>query len=232
MQSFLLMAQTFWRMVPAAAAARELGMNSKTLQKYYDIMRQAICGENEKQAMEQFGSASVDPALFRGTRASATPGTGPEPLLCLAERNGRLYVLFPRIGHDGESASVGAAEIAGWVCARDRLALHSLDLDRTRFFPAAGVAGNGAHHPFWGYAKKGMVGYHGGFRKNFRFFVREMEFRFNNGKGEGVLPWLVDILRENRKGNSPDIAGSEPGGTGASIPLQGGDPWRADSKAR
>jgi transposase-like protein len=47
---------------------------------------------------------------------------------------------------------------------------------------------------FWGYAKRRLRAYHGGFKRNFRLFIREMEFRFNHRDGENALNYLRSIL--------------------------------------
>ncbi|HUT98430.1 MAG TPA: transposase, partial [bacterium] len=47
---------------------------------------------------------------------------------------------------------------------------------------------------FWGYAKRRLKVYHGGFKRNFDLFIREMEFRFNHRGDQNVLKYLQDTL--------------------------------------
>jgi transposase-like protein len=45
-----------------------------------------------------------------------------------------------------------------------------------------------------GYAKRRLKAYHGGFKRNFRLFIREREFRFNHRDDENALNYLRSIL--------------------------------------
>lgn len=191
-----VIAQGFWRMIPASAAAAQQGMNSKTLQKYYDLLRRTITAANERYAVEQFGTMSVGPALFHDAAARKAMGADMQSLFCLARGREKVVLLNARDEPGGECAGVSAAQILGWVYAQDRKALALLDLDRMHFLPAS-EAGNGAN-AFWPSAKRGMVRYHGGFRKNFYFFVREMEFRFNNQHEDSAVALLTEILQNER----------------------------------
>ncbi|MBD3371112.1 MAG: hypothetical protein GF403_00160 [Candidatus Coatesbacteria bacterium] len=47
---------------------------------------------------------------------------------------------------------------------------------------------------FQGYAKRRLKAYHGGFKRNFRLFIRERSFRFNHRNDENTLDYLQDAL--------------------------------------
>lgn len=196
MEIIPLMAQGFWRMLPASAAAEEWGVNIKTVQKYYDHLRRAISRDNERSAREQFGSASADPALFLDMAAGTIAGAYAKPLFCLAQQAGKITLLFSHGVPSAGFARITAQDVLGWVYARDCKAFQELDLDGIHFLSA--VEGF-AHNAFWIYAKRNLVRYHGGFRKNFHLFVREMEFRFNNSEEDMSLAWLTNTLKVNRK---------------------------------
>ncbi len=195
LHTFQLIAQSFWRMVPASAAAADLGMNSKTLQKHYDVLRRAITAASEGYTIEQFGAARIDPALFHESAARKGLGSGVKPLFCLAHGVGKVSLLHAGEGVDGACADVAIPSLLGWVYAQDHKALCALDLDRTHFLA---TAGNNAAATFWLTVKMGLVRYHGGFRKNFHLFVREMEFRFNNNDDESAVALLMEILQRDR----------------------------------
>jgi transposase len=198
LHTFQLIAQSFWRMVPATAAAAGLGINSKTLQKNYDVMRRAITAASESYAIEQFGAARIDPALFHAIAAGKGLASGVQPLFCLADSMGKVSLLTAGEELEGACADVAAPSLLGWVYARDQKTLSALDLDRTHFLAAAGNNGNNASATFWLTVKRGLVRYHGGFRKNFHLFVREMEFRFNNNDEESAVAFLMEVLQRNR----------------------------------
>lgn len=198
-QSLHQIARSFWRLVPASAAAAEQGVNSKTLQKYYDLLRRTITETSEREAIRLFGGAAMHRALFHEIAAVRGAGREPQPLFCVMQRGGQLSLLAAaEEGAGGLSAETGSAEIAGWVYARDRRTLCSLDLDGIHLLPAGGPTGSAVATTFWIYAKKGLVRYHGGFRKNFHLFVREMEFRFNNQDEDAALAFLLEILQRDR----------------------------------
>ncbi|MBD3399626.1 MAG: hypothetical protein GF399_04775 [Candidatus Coatesbacteria bacterium] len=48
---------------------------------------------------------------------------------------------------------------------------------------------------FWGYAKRRLKAYHGGFKRNFSLCIREMEFRFNHRDADNTQDILRSILR-------------------------------------
>ena len=190
-------AESFWRMIPASAAATERGLNCKTVQKYYDFLRRAIADINERYAVEQFGAAGIHPESFHEAAQRAGLGNEGRPLFCLVRGAGGISLLRAR---EEESALVAASDMAGWVYARDLRALAALDLDRMHCLPVAGASDE--ERAFWPFAKRGLVRYHGGFKKNFPYFVREMEFRFNHQREDSVLPLLRQILQDH--GNTDD----------------------------
>lgn len=186
-------AESFWRKIPACTAAAEQGMNSKTLQKYYDLIRRAISEQNELAAAERFGATRVDPALFRELSAKSSLLKEASPIFCLAQAGGKACLLFAADGAEAAWSGMDPTQVLGWVYAQNQATLRALDLDHMHFLPGAhGDAGGGK--AFWVYAKKGLVKYHGGFRKNFPLFVHEMDFRFHADNEDAALERLTEIL--------------------------------------
>jgi predicted DNA-binding protein (UPF0251 family) len=188
-------ALNFCQMIPATTAATEMGINSKTIQKYYDLLRRTVSDANEKKAINKFGSALIDPELFYNYTASKGLGPGIKPLLCLAKKRDEISLLFVQAEASGETATVANTDVIGWVYARERKSFDSLDLDRIHFLSIVENNTVDATSSFWIFAKKGLVKYHGGFRKNFYLFMREMEFRYNNHNKGSTLVYLTNILQ-------------------------------------
>ena len=188
-------ALSYCQMTPATTAASEMGLNSKTIQKYYDLLRRTVSEANEKQAINMFGSATIDPALFYNYTACKGLGQGIKPLLCLAKNSDGISLLFVQAEPSGVSATVDNIDIIGWIYAREQNSFDSLDLDRINFLSTTENMIADATSQFWIFAKKGLVKYHGGFRKNFYLFMREMEFRFNNHNKGSTLAYLTNILQ-------------------------------------
>ncbi|HEX9024492.1 MAG TPA: hypothetical protein VF799_11710 [Geobacteraceae bacterium] len=186
-------ARGFWRMTSASATAEELGMNCKTVQKYYDLFRRALHFELEAAVRKRFGGSHVLPERFRKAAARKNLGGEAEPLLCLARADGKPSILFVQGAPEEEVAAVPDEEIYGWLYAMDRAARDSLNLDRMHY--TRELPDEYGHGSFWMYAKKGLVRYHGGFRRHFHLFMREMEFRFNNHDEKVALAWLMNVLQ-------------------------------------
>lgn len=192
-EALQMVAESFWRKVPACTAAAEQGMNSKTLQRYYDLIRRAISEQNETGAMNRFGAARVAPALFRELSAKSNLPKEACPLFCLAQATGQAFLLFAADEAEAALARVNPTEVLGWVYAQNQATLRALDLDHMHFIPGSPADGADGR-AFWVYAKRGLVKYHGGFRKNFPLFVHEMEFRFHADNEEAALSRLTEIL--------------------------------------
>ena len=167
-------------------------MNSKTLQKYYDLIRRAISEQNEMAALQRFGATRVDPALFRELSAKSSLLKEARPIFCLAQASGKACLLFAADGAEAAWSGTDPTQVLGWVYAQNPATLRALDLDRMHFLP--GAQGDPGGKAFWVYAKKGLVKYHGGFRKNFPLFVHEMDFRFHADNEDAALSRLTEIL--------------------------------------
>lgn len=197
-------ALSFCQMTPATAAATEMGINSKTIQKYYDLLRRTVSEANEKQVINQFGAVAINSDVFYNYAACNGLAAGSKPLLCIAKNKEEISLLFVQGTSPVENstatatATVANADIIGWVYARDQNSLDALDLDRIHFFSTVEMNSAADEAPlFWIFAKKGLVKYHGGFRKNFYLFMREMEFRFNNHKRASTQAYLISILQKD-----------------------------------
>lgn len=187
--------QAFWRMVPASAAASQQGMNSKTLQKYYDRLRRSISQANERCTELRFGGIIAPAGSFRDYARQKGLSEGLQPLFCLAKEKEQIFLLpVAKLKIEGEMAGIAAAETVGWIYALDQKAGEAVDLDRIHFLLAAQADARGGEAGFWMNAKKGLVKYHGGFRKNFHLFLREMEFRYNSRDEVRALDYLLKIL--------------------------------------
>lgn len=185
-------------MLPASAAAEQQGVNSKTVQKCYDMLRRSISEVNEQFVLEQIGATVISAGLFAEVRVAHQLGSNVEPLFCLVRVSDKVLFLF--VGSDVKEpqSAIKGPDIVGWVYAMDHKALVSLDLDRIHFLPVLQATANHNENRFWIHAKHGLVRYHGGFRKHFTLFMREMEFRFNNQHEEAGLNVLIDMLQKDR----------------------------------
>jgi uncharacterized Zn finger protein (UPF0148 family) len=189
------MVRSFWRRDAASASACRLEVNLKTLQKYHHVLRRAISDAGDEYACRQFGGCKVDPVLFRAAAEARGIGGAAQPIFCVVLERDKLRLLSAEDA-EGDFADLQTVTSIGWIYARNREARVSLDLDRIHFLAVDTASGNSEPAGFWLQAKRGLVKYHGGFRKNFQLFMREMEFRFNNEDEETTCGILLDLLQK------------------------------------
>jgi len=185
-------------MLPASASAAKLGVNSKTVQKCYDMLRRNIAERDEQFVLEHIGATVISAGLFAEVRVAHQFGPDAEPLFCLVRVIDKIFFLFVDSEVGEPESAIKSPDIVGWVYAQDHEALVSLDLDRVHFLPVLQTTTKHNEYRFWIHAKQGLVRYHGGFRKHFTLFMREMEFRFNNQHEEAGLNVLIEMLQKDR----------------------------------
>ena len=203
-------ARLFWLGVPAAAAARDLSLNKATVTRYYRRLRERIAADREAQLSKLHGHIEADESYFGGVRKGkrGRGAAGKIPVFGLLKRGGEVRVILPE-RCDGEQL-VGAiranVELDSIVYtdgykAYNHLSLNGFHHERVNHgetFTDGRSHINGIEN-FWGYAKRRLKVYHGGFKRNFHLFIREMEFRFNHRNDKNVLKYLQDTLL-NRSG--------------------------------
>lgn len=190
------MVRSFWRMVPVSASASELGLNVKTLQKYHGRLRRMISEAGERTALGQLGAITAPAGHFYRSARERKLGAGVLPLFCLV-LNGDKVLLLALEEAEGSLANLGIPGTAGWIYAHDQNAKDCLDLDRIHFLSVGNAKELRDQVGFWINAKRRLVKYRGGFRKNFQLFMREMEFRFNNDNEDLTCDFLLDYLQND-----------------------------------
>ena len=195
----------FWLMVPASRVAKDLEINRKTVFMYYTKLRNLIAEESTKSSNQFSGEIEVDEAYFGGVRKGkrGRGAGGKIPVFGLLKRNGEVRVVFPK--HVDKKTLQGAIKThvkpLSWVYsdsfrAYDRLNLEGFHHIRIRHEK---TLGRGKRHingieNFWGFAKRRLKMYHGGYKRNFILFIREMEYRFNHRNDSMVIDHLTNLL--------------------------------------
>jgi transposase len=195
----------FWLMVPAARVAQNLGVNPKTVLRYYHLIRENIAQKREQELAQLAGEIEVDESYFGGVRKGkrGRGAAGKVPVFGLLKRNGEVRVVFPK-RVDKKSLQGAIKEHVkpqSWVYsdsyrAYDRLHLegfHHVRISHSEGFATGKAHINGIEN-FWGFAKRRLKMYHGGYKKNLPLFIREMEFRFNHRKDNNVIDYLFGLV--------------------------------------
>lgn len=196
----------FWLMVPATRVARDLGLNRKTVLRRYTLIREGVASECEKELAHLDGEVEVDEAYFGGVRKGKRGrGAGGKcPVFGLLKRNGEVRVVFPKRLDGATLRAAIKANVTpqSWVFSDSYRAYDRLDIEgfkHARINHSDSFANKKVHingiENFWGFAKRRLKMYHGGFKKNFPLFIREMEFRFNRRNDQNVIESLFKLLK-------------------------------------
>lgn len=170
----------FWDLVPAEEASVELGLNRKTVQRYYRKMRQAVA-DCEYAPVIDAREAWNMVGFFHGywrLGGLYNDLTGVFPVFGLACLEGMVRVImahnkadYSRL--DAHSLRMATVEKAGHenTASDERLA-----------------------NEFWAFARPRLGTYHGGWKANLPLFLQEMEFRFNHRQTQGPPPLLRQAI--------------------------------------
>ena len=191
----------FWLMVPAERAARDLGVNRKTVLSHYTRLRTVLRNECDNETEPMKGEVEVDESYFGGYRKGIR-GRGAAakiPVFGLLKRKGQVRVIFPsRLDKKTLQQEIKDHVVPqSWVYSDGYRAYDKLDLEGFHHvrIDHSSTLGKGRSHingieNFWGFAKRRLKMYHGGWKRNFRLFLKEMEFRFNHGNEPDIIDRL------------------------------------------
>lgn len=179
---------------PALAVATAEGLNPKTVQLYYKRIRELLTSDRERYLARCYGSARVSPDLFIDSGLN----TGWRNVVLiggLVARSTEMELLFVNEAGDDDVARLEPSAVAGWLVAADRRAMENLQLDRINCI--AGRCARERARNFWMNAKRRLSAYCGGFRKHFRLYLREMEFRDNMQNQPAAREHIRALLARN-----------------------------------
>lgn len=196
----------FWLLVPATRVATDIGLNSKTVQRYYHLLRQKIAAESDRDRPVLAGEIEVDESYFGGVqKGKRGRGAGGKiSVFGLLKRKGRVVVMIPQRvtkpslqGAIKEYVQPQSIVFSDSFRAYENLDLegfHHVRIDHSQIFATGKAHINGIEN-FWGFAKRRLKLYHGGYKKNFYLFLKEMEFRFNHRNDNNVTDLLWNLLK-------------------------------------
>jgi transposase len=200
------LAEFFVAGVTARTAADLLGVNRKTAASFFHRLREIIAAEVEK-ASPVAGEIEVDESYFggyrKGKRGRGAVGKG--PVFGLLKRGGRVYtVMIP----DAKSITlisiirekVVPDPVVYTDCYRaynvlDVLEFHHHRIDHTDEFVQDKHNHINGIENFWNQAKRHLRRYNGIPKANFHLFLKECEWRFNNGTPAQLLKDLKQWVK-------------------------------------
>ena len=187
-----------WTMVDVNAryAARTIHNKSK---------RERNAADREAELEKLEGHIEVDESCFGGHRKGkrGRGAGGKISVSGLLKRRGEVQVILPKrcdskhlLGAIQDNVELDSIVYSdGWK-VDNRLSLngfHHKRINHDKTLVNGKVHINGIEN-YWGYAKRRLKAYHGGFKRNFGLFIRERSFRFNHRDDETCLDYLQDTL--------------------------------------
>lgn len=196
----------------ATQTALLLGINRNTINKYFNIFRQAVYDYQEREKKKFFGEIEVDESYFgprriKGRATRRGRGTHRQPVFGIYERGGRVYTeIIPncqrRILH---AIITGKIDLSSTIYSDSWSGYGGLvDVGydkhyriahkRNEFSNKKGVHINGIE-AFWSYTKRRLTKFNG-VKKNFPLHLKECEWRWNktSQKLESDLLQIVKVL--------------------------------------
>lgn len=187
---------------PALRIHRETGMNLKTVERVFRIFRQAIYDDSLTELRRLSGQLELDETMFGGRRPGKR-GWGAEGktiVFGIYKRNGKVVVfpvpnrkaetLEPLIQRHTRKGSVYFTDdYEGYAIVEARGEHVTVIKERGRPLvnDINGIEG------FWSYAKTWLYHYRGVPRKYFHWYLKEIEWRFNN-RDTNLFQELVKLL--------------------------------------
>lgn len=199
----LLILYYFYLEISARRAANELNLEYKSVHRKFMQFRKCISNYCLLEASKLNGELEIDESYFGGKRKGNRGGGAKNKIIVfgILERKGKIYTkivenvsketLMKEIENKTRKGSVFYTD--GWKSyasleqyGKHNIIEHNKELVDKNHNYINGIEG------FWSFAKERFHKYHGISKNNYPFYVKEMEFRFNN-RNENVYNLLIDI---------------------------------------
>lgn len=201
---WLALIKLFELSTSARKASQEVHLNYKTTLRAYDILRRILVEELARNDEVLKGELEADEAYFGGKRkGNRGRGAGGKTIVYgILERGGKVSV---NIVQDVSAESLMTETIKrvrrGSIVYTDKwrgydslmfCGYKHLNIDHRYKFKQGKVYINGIEG-FWSFAKERLIKHHGISRQKFLFYIKEMEWRYNN-RGKDLFEILIDLM--------------------------------------
>jgi len=190
----------------AFQAAKDLGINRHTADRFYGLFRERIATYQERQKMKFKGEIEIDESYF-GSRHFGDPrgrSTAVKiPVIGILKRNGKVYTeILPNV------ARASIMPVITRLIAKSKSNIYT---DKWRSYDGLVLSGYKHHRinhskefarshnhingieSFWSYVKRKMRKHNGVPKQKFYLYLKEAEFRFNN-RNENLYNLLTKIV--------------------------------------
>jgi transposase len=188
----------------ARKASLEVHLSYKTTLRAFDILRRVLVEELARSDEVLKGELEADEAYFGGKRKGRRGrGAGGKTIVYgILERGGKVSV---SIVQDVSAESLMTETVKrvrrGSIVYTDKwrgydslmfCGYKHLNIDHRYKFKQGKVYINGIEG-FWSFAKERLIKHHGISRYKFLYYIKEMEWRYNN-RGKDLFEALVDLM--------------------------------------
>ncbi|MDX1920001.1 MAG: IS1595 family transposase [Candidatus Caenarcaniphilales bacterium] len=179
--------------VDATKTSKLIGLNRKTINRYFNIFREAILFYGSQKESIDVGEYEVDESYFGAKRVRGKRGrgaAGKTPVFGLLKRGDKVYVeIVPNCSKEsllpiiqGRVLEGSTIHSDGWK-GYDGLILNGYD--HYRVFHSHDEFVRGKSHVngiegFWSFAKRRLAKFNGLTDEKFLLHLKESEFRFNH----------------------------------------------------
>jgi len=201
---WLSLLKLFELSVSARKASRELHISYKTTLKGFDIIRAAITESLAKSDEILKGEIELDESYFGGKRKGKRGrGAGGKTIVFgILERGGKVSVSIVKdvkaeslLGETVKRVRRGSIVYTDQWKGYDSLMFcgyKHLNIDHQFKFKQGKVYINGVEG-FWSFAKERLIKHHGISKEKFLYYIKEMEWRYNN-RGKDLYEDLIDFM--------------------------------------
>ncbi|MCX5866077.1 MAG: IS1595 family transposase [Proteobacteria bacterium] len=187
----------------ARKISQQLDLSYPTVLKATNLIRQSIVANSKDRNWLQ-GEVEADDAYFGGKRKGKR-GRGARnkiPVFGILERDGKVKVeVVERLTAETICGLTVKTVRRGSIVYTDKYhgydslmfcGYRHLNIDHSKRFASGKVYINGVEG-FWSYAKERLIKFHGVSKNKFPFYLKEMEFRYNN-RHRSIFEKLVKFV--------------------------------------
>ncbi len=201
---FVLALKLFELEIPVLKACKELELSYNTVHKLFMVIRVKIYKKSSEDNLLK-GEVEADESYFGG-KEKGKRGRGAKskiPVFGILERKGKVKV---EIVKDVKSETLlketirkvkrGSLIYTDKFRSYDSLVMYGFRherIDHSKRFANGKVYINGIEG-FWSYAKGRLLKFHGLSPKTFKYYLKELEFRYNN-RNENLFDKIVEAIR-------------------------------------
>jgi len=201
---WLSLLKLFELSISARKASQELHISYKTALKGFEIIRMAITESLSKSDEVLKGEIELDESYFGGRRKGKRGrGAGGKTIVFgILERGGKVSVSIVKdvkaeslLGETVKKVRRGSIVYTDQWKGYDSLMFcgyKHLNIDHQFKFKQGKVYINGVEG-FWSFAKERLIKHHGISKEKFLYYIKEMEWRYNN-RGKDLYGDLIDFM--------------------------------------